>query len=155
MKNKFYFIGSLAIIVLSIFNTNANAQPHIDFTYDAAGNRIQRQYYAFKTMGDPAPSDPAAEETAAQYGITVYPNPLMDGTSATVTIQGKTKSSESDKTNTQAIIYVLDNTGKVLFSQKQTSPSTEIDLGNYSAGIYYIKVAIDKEQLFYKVLKAK
>ena len=56
----------------------------------------------------------------------------------------------------EATVYVLDNTGKVLFSQKQTTASpSQIDLSGYSAGIYHIKVAIGKEVLFYKVMKAK
>ena len=115
-------------------------------------------------MNDTAEVDPQALEIAQHYGISVYPNPLMDGNSATVTILNKAEGSANAKTNeepapieaSRAIIYVLDNTGKVLSSQYQIAASTaQIDLSSYSAGIYHIKVAIGKEVLFYKITKTK
>jgi hypothetical protein len=155
MKAKFTFIGSITIILLSIFCIHSNAQ-HINYSYDANGNRILRQYSPTRLMGDTSKSDSEAHQIATQYGIGVYPNPLMDGNNVTVVI-----SSLSDKPEEEAIVYALDNTGKVLFSQKQNtaspsqSDSYRMDLNGYSAGIYYIKVAIGKEVLFYKITKAK
>lgn len=156
MKNNFY----LSVMLFSILKITAYAQPtgpqppttgHVQFTYDAAGNRIMRQYFPMRVMSDTAKSDEAAEQIAAQYGIGVYPNPLMDGSNVTVAV-----SSVKDKMGEDATVYVLDNTGKMLFSQKQTTSSpSQIDLNSYSAGIYYVKVSIGKEQLFYKITKTK
>jgi len=149
MKNKFTFIATIAAMLLSMLCIYVNAQ-HVNYTYDANGNRILRQYSPTRLI-NPATPDPEAENIASQYGIGVYPNPLMDGNNVTVVI-----SSASDKPAEEATIYALDNTGKVLFSQKQTTSSpAQLDLSSYSAGIYYIKVAIGKEELFYKVTKAK
>ena len=95
-----------------------------------------------------------AEQIAAQYGINVYPNPLMDGKSATISI-----SSKNSTTAEEAIVNVLDNNGKVLFTEQIPSlsgiTSREIDLSKYASGIYYFKVSIGKEQLFYKVTKVQ
>ena len=127
--------------------TSANLQ----FTYDAAGNRIKRQYFAFRVMGDTSKSDPNAQQAAAQYGIHVYPNPLMDGSSVTVIVSNAKKALGEETT-----IYVLDNSGKTLFLQKQVTDSpSQIDLSVYAAGIYYLKVAVGKEVLFYKITKSK
>ena len=155
MKNKSTFIGIIALMLLSIISIQASAQ-HITYTYDANGNRITRHYSPNRIMNDTIPTDAEADKVAAQYGIGVYPNPLMDGSSVTVAIaRNKTEGQTSDITE-EATVYVLDNTGKVLFSQKQTTSSpSQIDLSGYSAGIYHIKVAIGKEELFYKVMKAK
>ncbi len=143
----------MVIMLFNIFCINVNAQtPHINFTPDAAGNRVQRTYSPSRMMNpkDTAQNDPKAEQIAAQYGINVYPNPLMDGSNVTVAVSSANKEGEA------ATVYVLDNTGKILFSQKQnTSSPSQVDLSTYAAGIYYIKVAIKKEQLFYRVVKAK
>ena len=151
MKKNFYF--TCVLTLFSFLGINATAQtPHVDFTYDAAGNRVLRQYSALKVMNsDTTKHDPEAEQIAAQYGIGVYPNPLMDGNNVTVAV-----SSAKNTEGEQATVYVLDNIGKILFSQKQnTSSPSLIDLSGYAAGIYYIKVAIKKEQLFYKITKTK
>lgn len=169
MKNNFYLIG-ISILSLSTWSMNATAQttPRVDFTYDAAGNRKIRAYTPARLMND-TQVDEQAEEIAQQYGLGVYPNPLMDGSSVTVVLSGvegahiKTGEQSSDNPKepapieaSEAVVYVLDNTGKVLLSQKQTTSSpSQLDLSGYSAGIYHIKVAIGKEVLFYKITKMK
>jgi len=148
MKNK---LTNMLVILSSILFIRANAQ-HINYTYDANGNRILRQYSPTRLINTTTP-DPEADKTAAQYGIGVYPNPLMDGNNVTVVVK-----SLQDKTEeiSAAAVYVMDNTGKVLFSQQQNTASpVQLDLSNYSAGIYHIKVVIGKEELFYKVTKTK
>lgn len=154
MKNTLSFFGIITVMLLSIFCIQANAQ-HISYTYDANGNRILRQYSANRIMNRTTP-DPEADKVAAQYGIGVYPNPLMDGSSVTISIARTSIGEQTADNPEEAIVYVLDNTGKVLFSQKQTTSSpSQIDLSGYSAGIYHIKVAIGREVLFYKITKAK
>ena len=155
MKTQFTFTAVITAMLLSIISIQSSAQ-HIMYTYDANGNRITRQYSPNRIMNDTTPTDAEADKVAVQYGIGVYPNPLMDGSSVTVAIaRNKTAEQTSDITE-EATVYVLDNTGKILFSQKQTTASpSQIDLSSYSAGIYHIKVTIGKEQLFYKIVKAK
>ncbi len=152
MKPKFTFTTTIATILLSIICINSNAQQaYIQFTYDAAGNRVVRQYFPAIKINDAREKNPEADKIAANYGIHVYPNPLMDGNSVTLVI-----SSIKENEGEDAQVYVLDNTGKLLFTQKQSTVSpTQLDLSSYAAGIYYIKVAIGKEQLFYTITKAK
>ena len=155
MKTKSTFTGIIALMLLSIISLELNAQ-HIMYTYDANGNRITRQYSPARLINDTAKNDTVAKQIAAHYGLGVYPNPLMDGSSVTVSIARNKTAEETSDNAEEAIVYVLDNTGKVLLSQKQTTASpSQIDLSGYSAGIYHIKVTIGKEELFYKVMKAK
>lgn len=125
---------------------------HIEYAYDAAGNRILRTFLTPRmNNNDTSKSDPKAQQIAAQHGISVYPNPPDGGNNITVAI-----SSTGDKTAEESTVYLLDNNGKLLFSQKQTTASpSQIDLSNYAAGIYYVKVMVGKDQLFYKVTKPK
>lgn len=158
MKNN----SSLAffIVLFSILQFNANAQQqqaqpsstHIGFTYDAAGNRVKREYFANRIMNDTAKNDPKAQQIAQQHGISVYPNPTEEGNIVNVVISSKVDTKE----NETATVTLLDNTGKMLFTQQQSASSlSQIDLNKYTSGVYYVKVMIGKEQLFYRVVKAK
>lgn len=128
---------------------------HVDYFYDASGNRVSRQYSPSLRLMNPnviaAKSDTVAQKIAAQYGIKVYPNPTTDGDIVTVAI-----SSTNPQGNETANVSLLDNAGKTLFTQQQgTQSPSQINLSNYAAGIYYVKVMVDKEQLFYQVVKPK
>ncbi len=153
MKNNFNF-GFIALMLFSIICIQVNAQtPHIDFTYDAVGNRVLRQYTAQRVMNDTTKNNDDAKQIAAQYGISVYPNPSTNGDAVNVKIS--LPASNSAETET-ATISLLDNTGKLLFTQKQTTVSSnQIDLSKYTAGVYYVKVMIDKKQLFYRIVKVQ
>lgn len=130
------------------------------FGYDGAGNRIERSLFPFKTIDITEERDPEAEKTAAQYGLKVFPNPLVDGSSVTVGL-----SSLGDNPSGEATMYVLDNTGKILFSQKMNigelnsgssaTAYSKIDLSHYSGGMYFLKISIGSEELFYRLVKTK
>lgn len=152
MKNDFGFISSIAVILLSMqLCSSAFSQAYIQYTYDAAGNRIVRQYFASRVINNNDEGDPIARKTAEQHGISVYPNPAVDGNFVTVVI-----SSPNPKENEIATISVLDNTGKMLFTKQQATASpSQIDLNKYSTGVYYVKVMVGQEQLFYRIVKTK
>jgi hypothetical protein len=147
MKNKFTFAIS-AVLFFSMMHLASSAQtPHTDFTYDAAGNRILRQWFAQKGIASTPEENKEAEKIAEQNGIVVYPNPVQDD-NINISIA-------SLKSDVQSTIEVLDNSGKVLVQQKVTAALTSINISAYSAGIYYIRVMAGKEQLYYKITKAK
>src|SRR3989338_6272326 len=107
MKNDSHF-ACIAIVLFSILQFNTHAQtPHIDLTYDAAGNRVLRGYSPMRLM-DTTKHDPEAEQTAMQHGITVYPNPAAEGNVINVMI-----SAPGNKTAAAATVFLLDNNGKI------------------------------------------
>ena len=104
-------------------------------------------------MGGDTTHDEQAEQVATQYGIKVFPNPTTSGDMVNVTIALPVSNSAETET---ATVSLLDNTGKLLFTQQQTTTSSNpMDLSKYTAGVYYVKVMIDKKQLFYRIVKTK
>ena len=128
------------------------------FSYDEAGNRIQRglQYCycappMHKSAGGTttdntgivadavartAASSPTAEEAANTAAVSttariasVAPNPTTN--SVTVQFSGAVE---------KGSILVTDGTGRLLAEQAVSGNTTEIDLSNYSAGIYYLSL---------------
>lgn len=116
MKNNIYFFITSLVMLCSSINIYAQ---HVEFTYDAVGNRITRVFLIPRLINDDiAESDPKAQEIAEKYGISAYPNPLMDGNEVTVAV-----SSAKNAEGEDAMLFVLDNKGQILFSQKRTTAS--------------------------------
>ena len=94
MKNNFLF-NCIVIMLFSIFSISSNAQTtqgqpqprysKMQFSYDAAGNRIRREYIPLRLMSDTASNEQVAQ-IAQQHGISVYPNPTVEGNAVQVVI---------------------------------------------------------------------
>ena len=52
-----------------------------------------------------------------------------------------------------AKVYLSDDQRKILLIREQTSKMGTLELGNFKAGIYYIKVYIKSESVSYKIVK--
>ncbi len=97
---------------------------------------------------DPAWSDEGCEvETLVGVNdldpstISLFPNPTADLVTITTTNQ------------TPLHIKVIDITGKVLFSEKNISASTTLDLSNFASGIYQVQMTSDGQSLTKKLVK--
>jgi hypothetical protein len=55
--------------------------------------------------------------------------------------------------NETTTYYLLDFNGKVLDKKQMSSNTQEVDLSSYAQGMYFIRVLINKESLYYKVVK--
>ncbi|HTB07838.1 MAG TPA: T9SS type A sorting domain-containing protein [Bacteroidia bacterium] len=138
--NKFLVLLSLCLLINTV---NAQRQ----YSYDANGNRILRISIGppivkhKRTNTNSLQSDSL---TAVHYGLTVYPNPSRYEVSVNITNLDSAK---------MATIYFISESGSVLFSKQVTTVPVPIDISKFATGIYFVKVVINKEQLFYRVIK--
>ena len=116
---------------------------HIEYTVDASGNRVNRQFHPMR-MTNPSQAIDSSSIVEKKFGISVFPNPAPDKINVGITAL------EDGET---AKVYLSDDQGKVLLMREQTSKLETLELGNLKAGIYYIKVYIKSESVSYKIVK--
>ncbi len=131
------FIIAFSILTFLSFNVQAQSGPGIVFEYDAAGNRILREFR------NPTPYKPGKEQPVDTLNdkiklndieseivnLRAYPNPVKD---YFVVENLSLKESQSVQ------IDVYDNNGKLLERIKTTSSVNRIQFNQYSSGIYYV-----------------
>jgi len=136
------------VFILTFFvSSSLFSQTNIQYGYDANGNRIQRQL----VVSDPntqrtseAPKEEKAKETAKELGLSVFPNPAQDKVQVAINNLGEKQ---------EARVLLIDAQGKNLLDKKTTAQHNEVDMTPFKPGVYFIKVVVGKETLFYKVLK--
>ena len=131
----------ISIFILLNLNSNCDAQSYFGFSYDPAGNRISREFYLNRLAN---PNDSTMEDPSIKYGINVYPNP---------TTQSVNISIPKLPDGIEAKIEILDEAGKQLFRTGQRSQDQNVDLSLYSAGIYFIHIRIENENVSYRLQK--
>ncbi|HWY35197.1 MAG TPA: T9SS type A sorting domain-containing protein, partial [Nitrosopumilaceae archaeon] len=85
-----------------------------------------------------------AIKIAMLNGVSVFPNPAQDHVNIAINNFEETEIVQ---------LYVTDNTGKNIYSQKIVNSQTQVDVSSYKQGIYYFQLSKGKETLFYKVVK--
>lgn len=117
-------------------------------TYDAAGNRIKREYYCNNGSNRIANPELAKQEEAASAGFeevdALYPNPTT----------GKFYIAFS-KAIDNATIQVLDVNGKVVQQVKGSGTRLEFDLSKQPSGTYFILIHTNGVIINKKVIRAK
>jgi hypothetical protein len=115
------------------------------YSYDAAGNRVQRKVIV---LGTDDPVQPPAGtpnrqanntnnntniiyEKLGAWNMAAYPNP----TDSKVIVKIKDVPS-----GIKGSVTVIDITGKVILQTENISTNNEIDLSNQAAGTYFIKI---------------
>jgi hypothetical protein len=147
-KRIFIIYSSIAVLIISasLFQ-NVKAQsntPQIMYSYDAAGNRIQRKVIVLGTDEpvQPPPATPNRQasntnssniiyEKLGAWNMAAYPNP----TDSKVIVKIKDL-----PVGIKGSVTVIDITGKVIFQTEHIGDSNEIDLSNQAAGTYFIKI---------------
>jgi len=145
---KGLLLGSLAII-------SFNLTGQVYYTYDANGNRTQMSISSARHLNPNGSSNNNSSDTTkdsiagrevSQYGLSVYPNP----TSRSITL-----SISNLKSGEDATIYLSGSTGNILYTTKTSVTPFQINMQSYAAGVYYVKVVIDKHELYYRVVKTQ
>lgn len=117
-------------------------------TYDAAGNRIKREYYCNNGSSRIAPQELAKEIEAAAAGFeeveALYPNPTTGRFFITFS-----------KPVDQSVIQILDVNGKVIQQVKGSGNRLEFDLSNQPSGTYFILINTNGTIISKKVLRTK
>lgn len=117
-------------------------------TYDAAGNRIKREYYCNNSSNRIAAPELAKQQEAASAGFedvdALYPNPTT----------GKFYITFS-KAIDNSTIQILDVTGKIIQQVKGSGTRLEFDLSTQPGGTYFIVIHTAGTAINKKVIKAK
>jgi hypothetical protein len=131
----FFFLGNYCI-----------AQ-HYEYSYDAAGNRTQRVFVTPR----PGPTPDNGQQSfnpvvADKYGINIFPNPTSNSFNISI---------YNLEDGDRARLILSDVQGKTIADKEQSMKMDKLDLTNYVAGVYYLKVFIKDEKAFYKILKVQ
>ena len=117
-------------------------------TYDAAGNRIKREYYCNNSSNRIAAPELAKQQQAASAGFedvdALYPNPTT----------GKFYITFS-KALDNSTIQILDVTGKIIQQVKGNGTRMEFDLSTQPGGTYFVIIKTEGVIINKKVIKVK
>ena len=140
------------LIFIGTFYTNSQAQTTISYSYDGNGNRTSSVGLVIGGDAMVRPNDTTKKDSAntiaLNHGITVYPNPTSGQVSVAIA-----SLTSNPQTCQFAMVYLMDASGNVLQTQKATQSPVQMSLVSYNQGVYYIRVVLCGEQLYYKVIK--
>lgn len=140
--------NTLIIILLAIAGTvSAQQTIPLQYDYDAAGNRILRKVVTM-TMGKGGSN---VADTAEYYvdrlehvEMKVYPNP----TTGLISIEASGVQTESEMQ-----IELYDSQGRKLTEKRSGDNRAILNLTDYAAGYYIVKLKVDGEHTTWKVIK--
>lgn len=145
------FLFSLMIIFLTI-SSFAQEIPSgscgLLMTYDAAGNRIKREYYCNNGSGRIAQEQLSKDQDVASTGFeeieALYPNPTTGRFYITFS-----------KPMDNSIIQILDVNGKIIQYLKGSGTRMEFDLSNQTSGTYFVLINTNGVIINKKVIRTK
>ncbi len=163
-----YYLIFLSLLCFSCFYINAQVQ--FRYTYDNAGNCVERNYiyYSMSAMvADSLMIESFAQDSLSQSSlrsankeddiqmpvyqeelpsnrVLIYPNPTKGDLSVEVT-------NTSEKTTGEVCLY--DMKGKIITCQSLQEEKISFDLGRQPAGIYILKINISDVVSTWKIFK--
>ncbi len=159
MKSRYIKLKYFLLILLSAIALSVSSQDRrIEYTYDAAGNRVTRTIILsssqLRSAASAAGNEETDEETLAQEkvysdvlnraNILIYPNPTKG--LLRIEISGN---AESKPVNLQ----VYDMNGKILLQESNVVSSVTLNLSSQPAGIYMLRLTSDTEKKEWKIIK--
>ncbi len=141
--NKAYIFFAF---LLCFFQGMLKAQSSVSFGYDNAGNRVSRVIVlGLRSAQEEDTSIEAVySEVLQKIEIRIYPNPT----------EGLLKVDIQNLPEKQtASIHVYNLSGRLLLTKKGISGITDIDLSEYPAGTYLLKIIAGEEQTEWKIIK--
>lgn len=117
----------------------------VKYTYDAAGNRIQRSWWC----GQPGPEEellggPKAAQAEKGYGLVAAPNPA----NTEFTLR-----SEVDLAGAEC--RITDSQGRTVLTQRASGPTVLFNVAGFAAGAYTLHVRMDTDEFQTKILIAR
>jgi len=137
----------IMFLILISFATISEAQT-IVFTYDDAGNRVEREIIFQKSSK--ANLDTASSfikpvsEMMGKMKITIYPNPTKGQLSVEVA---------NMPINVSGEIRIYNITGNLIYYQKTLESSNTFDFSIYSTGIYVLYIKVGQNESKWKIIK--
>ena len=120
--------------------------PTIVFSYDATGNRIQRNLIVIpcSDVQKTSVADSSSQSVAPTMQVNVYPNPAKDKINVEFS---------QDSSKDECKIFLYDIGGKIIYSSVVSSAQLQIDVSAFNTGTYLLKIVRGKEYSTYNVLK--
>lgn len=147
MKKLNYLICNtpIIIIIVLVHICAISKAQDIQYTYDPAGNRVYREYVILRLSANTAGSNQEdAEKLKEEMDIEIFPNPTEDVVNVSINNFDAKK---------KITLEVYDSAGKLLQTSKLTSTSSRINFKEYKPGIYHVGILVDKQSVFYQILK--
>lgn len=113
----------------------------ITYSYDACGNRINREIILSRSIDT---SEKSFEEKLSENTIIIYPNP----TEGLLKIEIKGWEQIENQ-----IISIFDSNGGLIQNTIITSSITELDLSNCANGIYILIISYNNKTSTWKIIK--
>ncbi len=178
---KAHYVSLLiSITVLIQFNAFAQTGPTLEFTYDAAGNRIKREIiYLSKSVIDTA-TITNVNDTSQVVSDAQNSNTETTGNNGQAANNGQTSGSNQFaatlggqqiviypnpttgklqvkitpfNTGLQAEIIFYDSQSRLLFRQPAKKELTTVDLSKYATGSYIMEITIGSKSNEWKIVK--
>lgn len=144
-----YFLPVLLLALLLAASLPALAQTKVfEYTYDASGNRTQREYIQLKSAAVPGDESLSEEQKILEdaldrHGIKIYPNPT----------KGKIAVSIAGLEKEPARVLVFSPQGKLIADKEFTGTENTVDLSAQPAGIYLMKIVVGQLSSDWKIVK--
>lgn len=124
------------------------AQNRIEYSYDAAGNRIKREIVisATRAMAKEQAVDSLNlySDKLNEHAVKIYPNPTRGA--LRVSISGLRSADECQ-------IGVYSTHGAQIMLTAVNTDNVDIDISNQPTGIYLLKITINKKSTTWKIIK--
>lgn len=117
----------------------------ISFTYDAAGNRTNREIVYYVPQQKSAKVVNYEEEMEFEEGLHVYPNPTKNCLFVTLNQEAL----EQD----QRMILVYDNVGKLVLQTLAPHEINKVDVSLFTSGTYILKLIYGKKHNEWIIIK--
>lgn len=142
MKKNILF--SLLFSISFFLTFSVTAQQKIGYTYDEAGNRIQKKIVLTGPNDDDyARKAQKFQDEVDELSVLIYPNPTSDR--VIVNVQN-----EFDKNSS---ILLLDMKGNVLQTIPTINQINEFDLSSYTKGSYILSIINNKKSSNWVIIK--
>lgn len=134
----------LFVVFILLVSIDSYSQPHFLYTYDAAGNRVQRKYLLLR-IENPEQNN-LGKESENSAAVKVFPNPTTG--EFTVSVLGL-EDIEDVK------IYLSDSNGKLLLETKLLTHEELINISTFKSGVYYLRIFDKSMDVSYKIIKSE
>lgn len=140
--NLFYrfALAILFIVISQIGNTRV-----INYDYDEAGNRIRREIVInSRRIAENSGLIENFSEVLAQKGIRIYPNPTKGVLKVEIVGYESTD---------MCLMQVFNMEGVQVLSIRPSEQESNLDLSNFSNGMYILNLLLNGEYCIWKIIK--
>lgn len=142
LKKLLFGFFSLALSVLSV-----NGQNKVSFVYDSSGNRMKREIILTASVvshGSSIENAGLSTDFFEDEQARIYPDPIQ----SKLTVEAKYPDKKAN-----ASLSVYDHSGEEVLTKNTALTSTDIDMSNLIAGIYFLDIKMNGNSAVWKIIK--